>query len=159
MTEEIPIGEEEIPSGEEESTTIIQSLQTYIATCPLLSETELAPLVNWVDPTPNSYGIFPIPGDKQIYSYPAKGGMYEFPFALQVNASNADDLARLQTQGFFEQFGKWLDAQNEAENYPVLSSGETAFEIEALGQGYLLDQGDSDVSTYEVPCRLTYERI
>ena len=159
MTEEIPIGEEEIPSGEEESTTIIQSLQTYIATCPLLSETELAPLVNWVDPTPNSYGIFPIPGDKQIYSYPAKGGMYEFPFALQVNASNADDLARLQTQGFFEQFGKWLDAQNEAENYPVLSSGETAYEIEALGQGYLLDQGDSDVSTYEVPCRLTYERI
>lgn len=150
---------EEIPSGEEESTTIIQSLQTYIATCPLLSETELAPLVNWVDPTPNSYGIFPIPGDKQIYSYPAKGGMYEFPFALQVNASNADDLARLQTQGFFEQFGKWLDAQNEAENYPTLSSGETAYEIEALGQGYLLDQGDSAVSTYEVPCRLTYERI
>lgn len=150
---------EEIPSGEEESTTIIQALQTYIATCPLLSEMGLAPLVNWVDPTPNSYGIFPIPGDKQIYSYPAKGGMYEFPFALQVNASNADDLARLQTQGFFEQFGKWLDEQNKTDNYPALSSGETAFEIEALGQGYLLDQGDSDVSTYEVPCKLTYERI
>ena len=144
---------------EEEGTTIIQALQDYIADCSLLSEMGLTPLVNWLEQTPDSYGIFPLPGDKQIYSYPAKGGMYEFPFALQVNASNADDLARLQTQGFFEKFGKWLDAQNEAENYPTLSSGETVYEIESLGQGYLLDQGDSDVSTYEVPCRLTYERI
>lgn len=144
---------------EETGTTIIQALQDYIADCSLLSEMGLTPLVNWLEQTPDSYGIFPLPGDKQIYSYPAKGGMYEFPFALQVNSSNADDLARLQTQGFFEKFGKWLDAQNEAENYPTLSSGETVYEIEALGQGYLLDQGDSDVSTYEVPCRLTYERI
>jgi len=144
---------------EETGTTIIQALQTYISGCTLLSEMGLTPLVNWLEQTPDSYGIFPLPGDKQIYSYPAKGGMYEFPFALQVNSSNADDLARLQTQGFFEKFGKWLDAQNEAENYPTLSSGETVYEIEALGQGYLLDQGDSDVSTYEVPCRLTYERI
>lgn len=144
---------------EETGITIIQALQTYISGCTLLSEMGLTPLVNWLEQTPDSYGIFPLPGDKQIYSYPAKGGMYEFPFALQVNSSNADDLARLQTQGFFEKFGKWLDAQNEAENYPTLSSGETVYEIEALGQGYLLDQGDSDVSTYEVPCRLTYERI
>jgi len=143
----------------EESTTIIQALQDYIATYPGFDEMGLTPLVNWLEPTPDSYGIFPIPGDKQIYNYPAKGGMYEFPFALQVNASNADDLARLQTMGFFESFGKWLDEQNEDENYPVLSSGETAFEIEALGQGYLLDQGESNVSTYEVPCKLTYERI
>lgn len=149
----------EEPIEEEEGTTIIQALQDYIADCSLLSEMGLTPLVNWLEQTPDSYGIFPLPGDKQIYSYPAKGGMYEFPFALQVNSSNADDLARLQTQGFFEKFGKWLDAQNEAENYPTLSSGETVYEIEALGQGYLLDQGDSDVSTYEVPCRLTYERI
>lgn len=144
---------------EETGTTIIQALQTYISGCTLLSEMGLTPLVNWLELTPNSYGIFPLPGDKKIYSYPAKGGMYEFPFALQVNASNADDLARLQTMGFFESFGKWLDTQNEDENYPTLSSGETAYEIEALGQGYLLDQGDSNVSTYEVPCRLTYERI
>lgn len=149
----------EEPIEEEEGTTIIQALQDYIADCSLLSEMGLTPLVNWLEQTPDSYGIFPLPGDKQIYSYPARGGMYEFPFALQVNSSNADDLARLQTQGFFEKFGKWLDAQNEAENYPTLSSGETVYEIEALGQGYLLDQGDSDVSTYEVPCRLTYERI
>ena len=142
-----------------EETTIIQALQTYLADCPLLSEMGLTPLVNWLDQTPGSYGIFPIPGDKQLISYPVKGGIYEFPFALQVNASNADDLARLQTQGFFEKFGKWLDTQNEADNYPTLSGGETAFEIQALGQGYLLDQGDSDVSTYEVPCQLTYERI
>lgn len=139
-------------------TTIIQALQTYIATCTLLSAQGLTPLVNWLDQTPNSYGIFPLPGDLQIIRYPAKGGMYEFPFALQVNASNADDLARLQTQGFFEKFGKWLDTQDDAGVYPVLSTGETVFEIEALGQGYLLDQGDSDVSTYEVPCKLTYER-
>jgi len=139
-------------------TTIIKALQEYIATCPLLAEQGLSPLVNWLDETPDCYGIFPMPGDKQILRYPAKGGIYEFPFALQVTASNADDLARLQTQGFFEQFGKWLDEQNEAEVYPILSTGKTVFEIEALGQGYLLDQGDSNVSIYEVPCKLTYER-
>jgi len=138
--------------------TIIQALQDYIATCPLLSENGLTPLVNWLDQTPGSYGMFPLPGDKQVVNYPARGGLYEFPFALQVNASNADDLARLQTQGFFEKFGKWLDLQNSSEVYPTLSTGEVAFEIEALGQGYLLDQGDSNVSTYEVPCKLTYER-
>ena len=139
-------------------TTIIQALQTYIATCPLLTAQGLTPMVNWLDQTPGCYGIFPLPGDKQVVNYPAKGGMYEFPFALQVTASNADDLARLQIQGFFENFGKWLDEQDEDEVYPTLSTGETVFDIEALGQGYLLDQGDSNVSTYEVPCKLTYER-
>lgn len=138
-------------------TTIIQALQTFIATCPLLAG--LTPLVNYLEETPDSYGIFPLPGDKQVINYPAKGGLYEFPFAFQVNASRADDLARLQVQGFFEQFGKWLDTQDDAEIYPTLSAGETVFEIEALGQGYLLDQGESNVSTYEVPCKLTYERI
>ena len=137
-------------------TTIIQALTTYIATCSLLAG--LTPLVNYLEATPDSYGIFPLPGDKQVINYPAKGGLYEFPFALQVNASNADDLARMQIQGFFEKFGKWLDTQDDAEVYPTLSTGETVFEIEALGQGYMLDQGESNVSTYEVPCKLTYER-
>ncbi len=138
--------------------TIIQALQDYLATCPLMADHGFSPMVNYLDETPDSYGIFPLPGEKKVVNYLTSGGIYEFPFSLQVTASNADDLARLQTQGFFELFGKWLDEQDEAENYPILSEGETVIDIEAQGQGYLLDQGNSNVSIYEVPCKMTYER-
>lgn len=138
--------------------TIIQSLQDYFSTCPLLMGQGLSLNTNYLEPNAKSFGIFPLPGDKQIERYLSGGGIYEFSFALQVNESHLDELTRLQTQGFFEQFGKWLDEQNEAENYPILSTNEEVFDIEALSQGYLVDMGDSDVSTYEVPCRISYER-
>lgn len=139
--------------------TIIQALQDYFSACPLIVENGLSLNTNWLEPDAQSFGIFPLPGDKQIQRYPAKGGIYEYPFALQVNASNLDEITRLETQGFFENFGKWVEAQDEAENYPVLSTGETVMFLEVLSQGYLIDQGDSNVSTYEVPLRMTYERV
>ncbi len=138
--------------------TIIESLRDYIQTCPLFAALGYPLNVNWLDPMAKSYGIFPLPGDRMIEPYLNGGGMCEFPFAIQVNESNLDDIARLETQGFFEKLGDWLEDQNRAENYPILSAKLRAFQIESLGQGYLLDQGDSDVSTYEVPCKLTYER-
>lgn len=138
--------------------TVIESIQEYLATCPLFAEKGLTPNVNWVDPEPDSYGIFPLPGEKVLERYPVKGGIYEYPFELQVSASNADDLARLQTQGYFEQLGDWLEEQNRNDDLPELPTNQAAIEIEALGQGYLLDQGDSDVSIYAVPCKLTYEK-
>ena len=138
--------------------TIIESLRDYIATCQLFAQQGYLLNVNWVDPTAKSYGIFPLPGDKVVEPYLNGGGMCEYPFAIQVNESNSDDIARLETQGFFEKLGDWLDEQDDLENYPTLSSNLRPFEIETLGQGYLVDQGESNVSTYEVPCKLTYER-
>jgi hypothetical protein len=138
--------------------TIIQALQTYMTTCPLFEESGLKPSVNWLDYEPNSYGIFALPGEKTIVAYPVGGGMYEFPFELLVNASNADDLARLQTQGFFEKFSHWLEEQGNNDILPILSNNQVAFDIEALGQGYLVEQGESNVSTYGVPCKLIYEK-
>lgn len=138
--------------------SIVQAIQTFVNTCPYFSPLKQTLSVNYLEATPVSYGIFPLPGEREIEAYPISGGIYEYPFVLQVNASNADEFARLETQGFFEDFGNWLEAQAAADNFPVLASGLTAFDIYSQGNGHLLDQGDSNVSTYEVPCKLLYER-
>ncbi len=138
--------------------TIIEALRNYIDECPHLDPSRRQVSVNFMGADPIQYGIYPLPGEKVIEKYIVSGGVYEYPFAFRVVASNTDDYALLETQGFFEQFSAWLDEESESDILPDLPSGKTAMIIEALSNGYMVEQGDSGTSIYEVPCKLIYEK-
>jgi hypothetical protein len=136
--------------------SIIDNLRTYLATYSGLKAN--APM--WVDalgPNPTEYAIIPLPGEKILEAYINGGSLRSFPFAFQSTESTADNLERLETNGFYEAIAAWFETQTEAGVLPTLTS-KTAVSIEAMGWGYLYEQGESGTGIYQVQCRLVYEQ-
>jgi hypothetical protein len=135
--------------------SIISSVRTYLATYTGLKTG--APL--WVDclgNNPSEYAVIPLAGGKVIETYLSGKSLREYPFAFQSMESTADDLERLENSGFFETFADWLETQTEAGTLPTLGTGQTAELIEAIGWGYLYEQGNSDTGVYQIQCRIVY---
>lgn len=137
-------------------TSIIEGIRSFIRTYTGLDEN--APVwVEYLGNVPTEYAVLPLAGSRVIETYITGKRLMEYPFAFRSMESTADDLARLENNGFFEAFAEWLDEQTESGNLPDLPDGKTAESIEALGWGYLFEQGESDTGIYQVQCRLVYE--
>lgn len=137
--------------------SILSAVKAYIATYTGLPTG--APL--WVDflgDNPSGYAIIPLPGERIVERYIDGGSEREFPFAFQSMESTADELERLENNGFYEAFADWLETQDKAGVYPTLATGKTPTGIEATGWGYLFQQGESDTGIYQIQCKLTYEQ-
>ena len=137
--------------------SIISSVRTYLATYTGLKTG--APLwVDYLGNNPSEYAVIPLAGGKVIETYLSGKSLREYPFAFQSMESTADDLERLENSGFFETFADWLETQTEAGTLPTLGTGQTAELIEAIGWGYLYEQGNSDTGVYQIQCRLVYQQ-
>ena len=137
--------------------SIIAGIRTYIATYSGLKAG--APV--WVDaigPNPTEYAIIPLPGAKIVEQYINGGSLREYPFAFQSAEYTADNLERLENNGFFEAFSDWLESQTQAGVLPTLGAKQTPELIEAIGWGYLYEMGNSETGIYQVQCRLVYEQ-
>lgn len=137
--------------------TIVSSLKTYLLTYSSLS-TDAPMWVNHLGKDPTEYSIVPLPGDQVVEEYLDGSTLREFPFAFQSAESTADELERLETIGFYEAFADWLESQTVAGTFPTLASGKTPEKIEALGWGFLYEQGESHTGVYQIQCALTYEQ-
>jgi hypothetical protein len=136
---------------------IIGALRTYMLTFSSLAAG--APLwVDYLGPKPTQYGILPLPGEKIVEQYINGGSKREFPFAFQSVESTSDDPERLANIGFYETFSDWLETQTAAGTLPTLGQKQTALSIEATGQGYLYQEGESDTGIYQIQCKLVYEQ-
>lgn len=135
--------------------SIIESIRNYMINYSGL--TTNAPVwVNFLGNDPTQYSIVPLAGSRIIEKYLDGGSLREFPFAFQSMESTADNLERLESIGFYEAFSDWLDSQTEAGTLPTLASGKTPTLIEALGCGYLYQEGESSTGIYSIQCRLEY---
>jgi hypothetical protein len=137
--------------------TVISAIQDYIK-----GYTELdkdAPVwVNYLSDSPVEYSIVPIPGEQIIAEYVTGKTSREFPFALQSMESTADEVARLESLGFYEEFAEWLRSQSEAGYFPEMDEGQSPFKIYATGWGMLFEQGQSQTGIYQIQCKLEYEQ-
>ena len=137
--------------------SIIESVKDYINTYSGLKES--APVwVDYIGSTPTEYSIIPLAGARIVETYLNDTTLREFPFALQSMESTADELERLETQGFYEAFAEWLESQTLADEFPALESGKVVTKIEATGWSYLYQQGESQTGVYQIQCKLTYEQ-
>jgi hypothetical protein len=139
-------------------TTIIDGLRQYLLTYQGL-DSDAPVWVDFLGENPIEYSIVPLPGDKILEMYIDGSSVREFPFAFQSVESTADDLARLESVGFFEAFAEWLESQTNSEILPTLPSGKTATAIQATSWGYLFEQGQSDTGIYQITAKITYDQI
>jgi hypothetical protein len=138
--------------------SLITAIRTYLATYSGLVSG--APL--WVDhlgSIPTEYGISPLAGARIAEEYIDGSTVREFPFAFSSTESTADNLERLDNVGFYETFADWLESQTLAGTLPTLATGKTATKIEALGHGYLFQEGESSTGIYQIQCKLTYDQV
>lgn len=137
--------------------SIISAIQTYLKSYSNLESG--APIwVDYLGSSPVEYSIQPLPGSIILESYINGSSLRSYAFAFQSMESTADDLERLGTQGFYEEFAEWLEQQTENEDLPILDNGKTALSIEATGWGYLYQQGESATGVYQIQCRLEYKQ-
>ena len=137
--------------------SIIESVKTFIATYSGLTA-NVPLLVDALGYVPTEYGIISLPGAKIIEQYIDGGSVREFPFAFQSTMSTADELERIENSGFYEDFADWLESQTLAGTLPTMESGKTAEKIEAVGWGYIQEQGDAGTAIYQITCRLVYDQ-
>jgi hypothetical protein len=114
--------------------------------------------VGYLGATPTQYSIFPMPGEKVVEEYINGGSLREFPFSFQSVESTSDELTRMDSIGFYEAFADWLDSQTQAEILPELPAGKTPWSIQALGWGFLYEQGQSDTGIYQITAKIVYEQ-
>ncbi len=135
--------------------SIISAIQSYIKNC-----TELeygAPVwINYLGNEPIEYSIVPIPGSRVVETYLDGSSLRVYPFAFQSVESTADDLERLEAQGFYEAFADWLEEQSELGELPELGSGRISEKMEAVNWGYLFQSGESATGIYQIQCQLQY---
>ena len=137
--------------------SMIGAIQDYIKTYTSLKSG--APVwVDYLGSNPVEYSIVPLPGARVIESYIDGSSLRSYPFAFQSMESTADDLERLGTQGFYEDFADWLEEQTENGSLPTLGAGQTAESINVTGWGYLFEQGDSLTGIYQIQCLLKFKQ-
>ncbi len=134
--------------------TIMESLNNYLDTCPLLAE-----------------GKFPgqMCGGKEVQAvlegisqesvlqrYVDGTSAREALFALSSRDSHPRaDLQGLFDNGFAEQLQTWVDQQAAAGQLPSLPQGLSPQEIQIQGAAYQPDQTTEQVR-YQVQCKLIY---
>jgi hypothetical protein len=137
--------------------SVIEAIKTYLKTYTGL-ETGAPVWVDYLGPAPTGYAIISLAGTKTVDTDILGNKTQEFPFAFQSMESTADELARLENSGFYEAFSDWLESQTEAGSLPTLGTKKTAESIEAVGWGYLYEQGESTTGIYQIMCKLTYQQ-
>ncbi len=138
------------------TTTIIAALKTYIKTYSGVSGGLV--LVDALTGNTNEYAIVPLPGSKLIEGYVDGGSLRQFPFALQMMAYTADDIARIENNGFFEGVSDWLESQTNNDTLPTLNSNQHPERIESTSQPFLYQQGESETAIYQMSCNLIYKQ-
>jgi hypothetical protein len=138
--------------------SILEGLRDFIKTYTELKSG--APVwVEYLGNDPTEYAVLPLAGPRVLEIYITGKRVMSYPFALQSMESTADDLERLETAGFYEAFAEWLDAQTDQGVLPDLPEGKTPEAVEALGWGYLYQDGESMTGVYQVQCQLIYTQV
>lgn len=137
---------------------MIDSIRTYIATCPYLKEfVEIN--VDYLKDKVVAYSVNPSVGFNPIVSEDILGNQTrQFLFTFDSKFYwNSEVKNNVDNSKFYEDFSNWLDSNNKNGIFPTLEKGEYPTKIEALTNGYVF-QTNSDEAIYRIQCKLEYTK-
>ena len=134
---------------------MIEGIRAYMCSCPVLKDGCFLG-VDYLGSEPTEYAIETIPTNRIIKKYVDGGSLREYLFLFASRECYGRDvLQNLENSGFFEQFASWIESQNSKGIYPDLGPGKSACGIEALSNGYLFDETETN-ARYQIQCRIIY---
>lgn len=135
--------------------TIIESIQKYLCTCPLLGESKIN--VDYLPDKGCEYSVDTIPGSGTVKTYTSGASVEKYLFVIRANREYGSDvLQQMQNSGLFEEIKDWLKKQSSVQNLPKLPQGSSPQKIEALNGGGYLTNATAHTGTYQIQCVLTY---
>lgn len=135
--------------------TIIESIRSYIAQCPLLKSGCLLNVdrlgANEVEYTIDAEMTEPI-----LRKYVDGSSLRQLNFVFASRESyGSDTLQNIANSGFYESFADWIEAQSRSGNLPELDEYRTSQYIEVLSGGYVFDASDS-TARYQIQLKFVY---
>lgn len=137
---------------------MIDSIRTYIATCPYLKEfVEIN--VDYLKDKVVAYSVNPSVGFNPVVSEDVVGNQTrQFLFTFDSKFYwNSEVQNNIDNSKFYEDFSNWLDINNKNGIFPALNEGEYPIKIEALTNGYVFAT-NSDEAIYRIQCRFEYTK-
>lgn len=133
---------------------IIDSVRTFLKTCPLLKGGKIN--VNYLGEKPARYSVDTVPTDPVIKKYASGDSLRQFLFVFASRECyDENELENMDTAKFYEEFGAWIEEQEKNGVYPELADGLRPARIEVLTSGYLFDS-DERTARFQIQCRLIY---
>lgn len=136
--------------------TLIESIKTYLETCPLLRDLESCIGVDRLDKDPGCYSVETVPCEPIAKRYVDGSSKRQYLFDIVSRDWYGPDVQQnLENLGFYERFAVWLEDQYMRGSLPDLGVGREPRKIEALTCGYVFAE-DVDAAQYRIQCKLTY---
>lgn len=142
------------------NTSIIASLYSYLASCPLLANQKF----HWTtsgesgDQTELAYAISADQSNEQLAVY--QNGTVRIRSLYMIDSMDncTQDLAQqLSDAGLFDQLAQWMSQESAKRNLPLLPEGLTSRYIRAVSAAYLY-QPDNNSGKYQIQFELEYYR-
>lgn len=142
------------------STSIIPSLYSYLASCPVLAGQKFHWTTSSEDgnETTLAYAISADQGDEQLVVYQSGTVLIRSLYRLSSTDNCTPDMAQqLSDTGLFDQLALWMSQENAKRNLPLLPDGLTPRNIRAVGATYLYSL-DNNSGEYQIQFELEYYR-
>ena len=140
----------------ETETKIIESIQNFIKTCPLLDNDKVR--VDYLGENAFEYSIEPIASEKVIKRYldGSKECQQGFNFCSREYFSR-QVAQNISNSNFYEDFEKWLEECTRTNNLPILNNNRVADSIQANSTGYLYStENGMGTAKYVIQCNFKY---
>lgn len=140
--------------------TIIESLSSYFAACPLLEGGRIRVDYLGENPLDNEVTIDAVPCKPILRQYTDGGSLRQYLFVVGSREYYSEDiLQNIANNGLYEDLALWLDGQNRLRHLPQLDGGRRCQSIEALSTAYLLEENPlSNHARYQIQCRMIYSQ-
>lgn len=136
--------------------SILQAFTDWLEGCPLLSDQRLN--VNYLGLEPLEYAVIEAPAAPVLARYLDGSSTRQKSMAITaIQDYSPDLLQQLAESGFWERFGDWVEAQDDAEQLPDLGEGRTAVSVAVTASHYLL-QNTAQTARYQIQLSLTYDQ-
>lgn len=135
--------------------TITECIREYIMRFPKLKDGCL--LVDFLGNEPIEYTIDSAPCDPIYKKYTDGSCIKQFLFIFASREYFSEDVNTcIENLGFYEEFEKWIEEQNNSGDLPDLEDDREPVSIEVTTRAYAFDV-DTNTARYQIQLRLLYE--
>lgn len=138
--------------------TVLKAMKEYIETCPYLDKFNGAfPIVDVEDVAdkPVNYMVETVPLEPYLRKYLDGTGIKQAAFVFASRELSGDTDTKLDNNGFYEDFSRWIERNERNRVYPILNPNQDVLEIKVTLSSYVFDE-TSTTKQYQIQLYLKW---
>lgn len=132
---------------------ILSSMQAWLETCPGIDLVH----IDTAEERPSNYAVA-LAGNSKISEDLAGNKTYRYSFVFYCREYTCSDAERKDNHDFLQDFADWVEAQDDAGNYPELPAGCEPESMEVANTLLMDVDEDGSKGLYQVQLNLTYTK-